>query len=555
MTSGLWRAPMFVLALLLLTSPAHAQHSAMPPGMTHEQHMAQMKKEAEMKARGKQAMGFDQDTTTHHFATAPDGGSIAVDVNSPDDRAGRDQIRAHLKEIAAAFRQGDFAKPFMTHSEQPPGVPDLQRLKSEITYIYTETPRGGIVRIITGHPEALAAVHAFLTYQIAEHGTAGPAAAAAAPEAIDQAAHQGAGTVTSAAPDHLKHQFDNPSEWAKSFDDPARDDWQMPARVIDALQLTPGMKVADVGAGTGYFTMRLAKAPAAPTVYAVDIEKGMVEHIQQRAMHDGLTNIVGVLAGADRSNLPEPVDLVLMVDTYHHIPNRVAYFNALKSHMKPGARLAIIDFRKGAPAGPPEEFRFTAEQISAELAQAGFALQTSHDFLPRQLFLVYSRVRADRRSMSHLSKPFRPSVRRVLDGGHHAQVAHEAGDSRLRTSVDYDASYLHEIVEASPRAAWMFSRAAAIGKYRKDVPVAAWTAAAIAAVRHEDCGPCTQLGVSMAERAGVDAKVLRAVLTEDPARCRTRWRWPGGSLAPRSITIRQRIGIVRRSSGDGGRRP
>jgi hypothetical protein len=80
----------------------------------------------------------------------------------------------------------------------------------------------------------------------------------------------------------------------------------------------------------------------------------------------------------------------------------------------------------------------------------------------------------------------------------------------------YDASYLHEIVEASPRAAWMFTRAAAIGKYRKDVPPAAWTAAAITAVRHEDCGPCTQLGVSMAERAGIDVKVLRAILTEDP---------------------------------------
>src|ERR687898_2351623 len=80
----------------------------------------------------------------------------------------------------------------------------------------------------------------------------------------------------------------------------------------------------------------------------------------------------------------------------------------------------------------------------------------------------------------------------------------------------YDASYLHEIIEASPRAAWMFSRAAAIGKYRKDVPVAVWAAAAITAVRHEDCGPCTQLGVSMAEKAGVDPKVLRAVLSEDP---------------------------------------
>ena len=82
---------------------------------------------------------------------------------------------------------------------------------------------------------------------------------------------------------------------------------------------------------------------------------------------------------------------------------------------------------------------------------------------------------------------------------------------------DYDASYLHEVIEASPRAAWMFARATAIGKYRQDVPPAAWAAAAITAVRHEDCGPCTQLGVSMAERAGVDAKVLRAVLTEDVA--------------------------------------
>jgi hypothetical protein len=91
------------------------------------------------------------------------------------------------------------------------------------------------------------------------------------------------------------------------------------------------------------------------------------------------------------------------------------------------------------------------------------------------------------------------------------------GIAAFERQWNYDASYLHEIVEASPRAAWMFSRAAAIGKYRKDVPVAAWTAAAITAVRHEDCGPCTQLGISMAERSGVDAKALRAVLTEDPA--------------------------------------
>jgi hypothetical protein len=91
------------------------------------------------------------------------------------------------------------------------------------------------------------------------------------------------------------------------------------------------------------------------------------------------------------------------------------------------------------------------------------------------------------------------------------------GITAFERQWDYDASYLHEIIDASPRAAWMFSRAAAIGKYRKDVPIAAWATAAITAVRREDCGPCTQLGVSMAERSGVDPSVLRAVLADDPS--------------------------------------
>ena len=351
----------------------------MPAEMTHEEHMAQMKKDAEMKQHGNLAMGFDQDKTTHHFSVTADGGSIGVDVNDPADRASLDQIRVHLKEIAVAFAQGDFAKPLLTHGEVPPGVPVLQRLKADIAYVFQETERGGIVRISTSNPEARAALHEFLTYQIKAHATGHPAAV---PN----------GTPGAAAPqaDYFAHRFDNADEWAKSFDDPTRDEWQMPARVVEALQLRPGQVVADIGAGTGYFTVSLAKSPAAPKVYAVDIEPSMVDYVTHRAMHDGLTNVVAVLGGADRSNLPEPVDVVLLVDTYHHIPNRVAYFTALKARMKPGARLAIVDFRKGAPSGPPEEFRFTPDQVSAELAKAGFSLQTSHDFLPRQNFLVYS---------------------------------------------------------------------------------------------------------------------------------------------------------------------
>ena len=82
---------------------------------------------------------------------------------------------------------------------------------------------------------------------------------------------------------------------------------------------------------------------------------------------------------------------------------------------------------------------------------------------------------------------------------------------------DYNAAYIHEMIDTDPRAAWMFQRATGLGKYRKDVPIEALAAAGITAVRHEDCGPCTQLGVQMFERAGVDPKVLRAILTGTPS--------------------------------------
>jgi len=200
---------------------------------------------------------------------------------------------------------------------------------------------------------------------------------------------QGGSGGAQTPPDHMEHRFDNPEQSAKGFDDPARDAWQMPERVIDALGLQPGQAVADIGAGTGYFTVRLAKSKAAPQVYAVDVEESMVKYVRERAAKEGLRNVVAVQASAERSNLPASVDVVLIVDTYHHIGNRVAYFSELRKLMKPSARLAIVDFKKGAPGGPPDEFRFSAQQITAELVKAGFTLQTQHDFLPRQLFLIF----------------------------------------------------------------------------------------------------------------------------------------------------------------------
>ena len=189
---------------------------------------------------------------------------------------------------------------------------------------------------------------------------------------------------------HMDHAFDDPARYAKEFDDPSRDAWQLPSRVIEALALQPGYKVADIGAGTGYFSMRLAASVAQPTVFAVDLEPKMVAHLTARAAAEKRANVVAVQATSTSPNLPEPMDVVLVVDTYHHIPDRSVYFAGVRDQLRPGGRLAIVDFRKGAPGGgPSDDFRFTPEQISQELAAAGFVLDAHHDFLPRQHFLVY----------------------------------------------------------------------------------------------------------------------------------------------------------------------
>ena len=189
--------------------------------------------------------------------------------------------------------------------------------------------------------------------------------------------------------DHMQHRFDNPEQWAKSFDDPARDAWQIPDKVIAALKLKPGQVVADLGAGTGYFTVRLARSAAAPKVYGVDIEPSMVNYIRERLAKEGLKNVVAVQASEDNANLPEPVDLVLIVDTFHHIGNREAYFRRLGKSLKPGGRVAIIDFRPDSPDGPPKEFRFPPEKVKREMANAGYAMAEQLDFLPRQQFLIF----------------------------------------------------------------------------------------------------------------------------------------------------------------------
>ncbi len=185
-------------------------------------------------------------------------------------------------------------------------------------------------------------------------------------------------------------RFDDAEKWAKEFDKPERDAWQKPDEVVDALHLDRTSRVADVGAGTGYFAARIAKRIPDGKVFAADVEPDMVRYLGERAGREHLANLVPVQASADAANLPEPVDLILVVDTYHHIGNRIPYFAKLKSSLRPTGRLAIIDFKADSPIGPPVEHRIAPEKVKEELAAAGYTPVESRDFLPRQYFLVFT---------------------------------------------------------------------------------------------------------------------------------------------------------------------
>ncbi len=187
------------------------------------------------------------------------------------------------------------------------------------------------------------------------------------------------------------HRFDDADAWAARFEDPSRAAWQKPDEVIDALALAPVAQVADIGSATGYFPVRFAKVVPQGHVFGMDVEEAMVAYLNQRAEREGLTNLSSHHAGFDDAKIPQPVDLIIIVDTYHHLENRTAYFQKLAASLKPGGRLAIIDFTLASKMGPAAEAKVSPEQVTAELKEAGYALAQTHTFLPEQFFLVFTR--------------------------------------------------------------------------------------------------------------------------------------------------------------------
>jgi predicted methyltransferase len=195
--------------------------------------------------------------------------------------------------------------------------------------------------------------------------------------------------VPAQSPHTHKHSFGDAEKWSQVFDDPQRDEWQKPHEVIEALALEPDAVVADIGAGTGYFSARLANMLHAGKVYAVDIEPDMVKYLSERARREALPGMVAVAGTPADPRLPSKVDMALFVDVYHHVDERERYFRDLQKSLKPGGRIAIIDFRLDSPDGPPKATRIAPELVKAEMKKAGYVLVAEHAFLPRQYFLVF----------------------------------------------------------------------------------------------------------------------------------------------------------------------
>lgn len=164
-----------------------------------------------------------------------------------------------------------------------------------------------------------------------------------------------------------------------------RDQWQQPDRVIQTLAIQPGENIADLGAGSGYFTFRMADA-AGPggKVYAADIDAPMIDFLKKEIEKRGYKNVETIMGDPSDPKLPEDgINLIFLCNVYHHLENQVAYFKNLKKSLRPVGRIAIIDFQDGFHSTP-------WEKIQNAMIEAGYTLQAKHDYLKKQNFQVFT---------------------------------------------------------------------------------------------------------------------------------------------------------------------
>lgn len=205
---------------------------------------------------------------------------------------------------------------------------------------------------------------------------------------------QAGGPAAGQAPkdQHDMHRLHgDPAAYMAALEDPKRDAYQKPHEVIDALRLRSGEVVADIGAGSGYFSLRLAHH-VGPTghVYAVDISPDMIRRMNERIHEAALPNISTILASPNNPLLPRPVDRFLFVNVWHHIEDQAAYLALMKKTLKPGGQIVMIDFHKrDLPVGPPAAMKIAREDLVKQMQGHGLRVRDEHTFLPYQYFIVF----------------------------------------------------------------------------------------------------------------------------------------------------------------------
>jgi ubiquinone/menaquinone biosynthesis C-methylase UbiE len=185
-----------------------------------------------------------------------------------------------------------------------------------------------------------------------------------------------------------------PPEDLAILESPDRDEWQQPERIMDALQIADGSRVADIGAGGGWFTVRLARR-IGPNgrVYGQDVQREMIDSIRRRATDQGLTNVETVLGRIDDPKLPSGLDAVLIVDTYPAIRDPVRILGFVRAALKPAGLVGIVEWTRdgaGGP-GPPLSERVDPENVRRDAEAAGLRFRTHHTFLRYQYLLVFGK--------------------------------------------------------------------------------------------------------------------------------------------------------------------
>ena len=190
-----------------------------------------------------------------------------------------------------------------------------------------------------------------------------------------------------------KKPFGNTEKYIDFLERETRVAWQKPGAVVGTLNLKGEEKIADIGAGSGYFSLRFASALPRGRVYAIDVDPAMIHHIRHRVMADSIDNVEVILASPDDPTVPKDSEIVFICDVLHHVENKSQWLKKIHGEVKKGSRLILIEYKEGdLPEGPPEWMKMSPQEVTSNALGAGFThVSTDNDLLPYQTMFVFEK--------------------------------------------------------------------------------------------------------------------------------------------------------------------